>query len=206
MDTPRKAEPSRDVRRIAVGLVEAGEEPAVVAAIVGVAERSVWRWLSGWRRGGDAALATRARSGRPPKLTPAVGGALLRWLERSATEFGFATERWTARRLAAVLARERGVGVNRRYLSDWLDRHGVTPQLPQRVPRERDEAAVAAWVRERWPAIKKTSATAARPWRSATRAGSCSCRWSARRSPAAGTRRRWCTGPATATRSRSPRP
>ena len=54
-----------------------------------------------------------------------------------------------------MLVRERGVAVNRRYLSDWLGRHGVTPQLPQRVPRERDEAAVAAWVRDRWPAIKK---------------------------------------------------
>jgi transposase len=206
MDTPRKAEPSWDVRRIAVELVESGDEPREVAALVGVAERSVWRWLSAWRRRGDAGLATRPRPGRPPKLTGEVGAALLSWVDRSPREYGFATERWTARRLAAVLGRERGVGVNRRYLSEWLGRHGVTPQLPQRVPRERDEAAVAAWVGGRWPAIKKKSATPARPSRSATRAGSCCCRWSARRSRRAGTRRHSSTARGTATRSRWPRP
>jgi len=74
---------------------------------------------------------TRTRSGRPPKPTPPLGDDVLGWLELGATEFGFATGRWTARRLAAVLARERGVDVNQRYLSDWLGRHGVTPQLPR---------------------------------------------------------------------------
>jgi transposase len=171
MDAPRKAEPSWDVRRIAVELVQEGEPPAEVAAVLGVGERSVWRWLATFRACGATGLATRARSGRPPKLTPGLGGRVLSWVDRSPGEFGFATERWTARRLAAVLERDAGVAVNRRYLSDWLARHGVTPQLPQRVPRERDGLAVAAWVRDRWPAVKKRPATRARRWRSPTRPG-----------------------------------
>jgi transposase len=83
MDTPRKAEPLWDVRRIAVELVESGDEAAEVAASVGVAERSVWRWLAAWRRRGDAGLATRPRSGRPPKLTDELGAELLSWLTAS---------------------------------------------------------------------------------------------------------------------------
>jgi len=44
-----------------------------------------------------------------------------------------------------------------------LTRHGVTPQVPQRIPRERDEAKVAAWVTQQWPLIKKRWSTAAPP-------------------------------------------
>jgi transposase len=75
--------------------------------------------------------------------------------DRSPTEFGFGDERWTARRLAAVVAERMGVAFNHRYLNDWLARRGISPQLPQRVPRERDEAAVARWLAYDWPAIKR---------------------------------------------------
>jgi transposase len=155
MYAPRKAEPSELLRRFAVELAEQGEPAADVAQLLGVGERSVWRWLGVWRAWGEGSLATGRRSGRPPKLTPRRGRALLSWLDRSPRDFGFATERWTAPRLASVLRRESGVAVNHRYLNDWLGRHGVTPQVPQRVPRERDEAKVAAWAAEQWPLIKK---------------------------------------------------
>jgi len=149
------------VRRLAVEMVEDGDSVPEVAAVIGVAERSVWRWLRAWRTDGDDALVGARRSGRPPKLTGEVASTLLSWLDASACDFGFVTERWTARRLSAVLARELGIGVNHRYLNDWLSRHGITPQLPQRVPRERDEAAIAAWVAGDWPLIKKRWSTTA---------------------------------------------
>ena len=173
MYAPRKAEPSESLRRFAVELVERGEPAGDVAELLDVGERSVWRWLAAWRSRGAGSLAAGRRSGRPPKLTPGCGRTLLAWLDRSPCEFGFATERWTAPRVAAVLARELGVAVNHRYLNDWLGRHGVTPQVPHRVPRERDEARVAAWAREQWPAIKKRWSSGPPPWGLPTRAASC---------------------------------
>jgi transposase len=172
MNAPRKAEPSESLRRLAVELAEQGDAAGDVAQLLGVGERSVWRWLAAWRARGEGSLATGRRTGRPPKLTPRRAGALLSWVDRSPCDFGFATERWTAPRLAWVLERELGVTVNHRYLSDWLGRHGVTPQVPQRVPKERDEAKVAAWAREQWPAIKKKWPSGPRPLVSRTRAGS----------------------------------
>jgi transposase len=173
MDTPRTAAALEDVRHLGVSMVCAGESPAEAAELLGVSERSVWRWLSAWHRLGDAGLAPEPGRGRPPKLTAEVAAAALSWVDRSPCEFGFATERWTARRVAMLLERDLGVRVNRRYLSGWLRDRGVTPQTPQPVPRERDEAKVAAWVGRRWPLIKKRSGTATRPSPFPTKAASC---------------------------------
>jgi transposase len=173
MDAPRTARMLEYVRHLGISMLAGGESPPDVAELLGVSERSVWRWQRLWRRDGAAGLAARPGRGRPPKLTDGQAALVLSWVDRSPGEFGFATDRWTAPRLAAVLWRELRVRMNHRYLNDWLARRGVTPQVPQRVPRERDEAAVAAWVAGRWPLIKKTSSTAARPSASRTRAGSC---------------------------------
>ena len=172
MEMPWKAQPPQCLRRVAVEMVEDGDAVEEVAGLLGVTERSVWRWLGAWRAGGEAALAAAPRSGRPPKLAGGVAAAVLSWLDRSPCEFGFVTERWTARRLASVLERELGVAVNHRYLSDWLGRHGVTPQVPQRVPKERDEAKVAAWAAGQWPLSKKRWSSGRRPLVLRTKAGS----------------------------------
>ena len=50
---------------------------------------------------------------------------------------------------------ERPLDLNSRYLSTWLRDRGFSPQKPQRVPRERDPEAVAAWLESDWPRIKK---------------------------------------------------
>ena len=163
MFDPKQALAPEHLRRLAVRMAIDGDPPEQVADVLGVSERSVWRWVAAWRAGGEAGLATRPGQGRPPKLTDRRAAAVLGWVRRSPAAFGFATERWTAPRVAAVIGDRFGVRLNHRYLNDWLGRHGVTPQVPERRPRERDDAAIAAWVAGEWPALKKGSATAARP-------------------------------------------
>jgi hypothetical protein len=50
--------------------------------------------------------------------------------------------------------------MNHRYLNDWLRRRGVTPQIPGKVARERDEAAIRWWVATVWPRIKRNARAA----------------------------------------------
>src|SRR5687767_15348522 len=150
MIEPRMALSMEQRRRLGVVLVLDGEAPEQVADVLRVSERSVWRWLSAWREGGDPGLRTRPGWGRPPKLTDAQAARVLGWVGRSACEFGFVTERWTAPRLAAVIEDRFGVRMNHRYLNDWLARRSVTPQVPEPRPRERDEQAVRAWVARDW--------------------------------------------------------
>lgn len=42
-----------------------------------------------------------------------------------------------------------------RYLCAWLRARGLTPQKPQRVPRQRDPETIAAWLRTEWPRLNK---------------------------------------------------
>lgn len=202
---PRKALSAEQLRRLAVLMVNDGDPPEEVADVLDVSERSVWRWLSRWRRRGrlsDAGLATRPGRGRPPKLTGRQAAQVLRWVEASPCDFGFATERWTAPRVAAVVERRLGVNMNHRYLNEWLRVRGITPQIPPRLARERDEGLIAAWVAHAWPGIKKRSSDAARSLFSRTKAVSCFCRSCAARSRRAATLPRSGTAPASGTRCR----
>ena len=94
-------------------------------------------------------------SGRPPKLSVIQEKIALRWLTESPRRHGFETELWTAARFGQLIREEFGVALNHRYLSAWLRDRGLSPQKPQRVPRQRDPEAIAAWLESDWPRIKK---------------------------------------------------
>jgi transposase len=207
MELPRKAQRAEELRLRAVLCVEEGELPQDVARWLEVSERTLWRWLSAWRAAGGAAeaLARKRPPGRPRKLTAAQERQVLSWFGRSPCAFGFATERWTAPRVAELIRRRFGVRMNARYLCDWLGRRGISPQIPQRVPRERDQAAIDAWVAHRWPRIKKSRGSRAPAWFSRTKAAFCSRRCCAGRWRRSGTPRCSSNAPATATRSQRPR-
>lgn len=155
MESPRTARVLEYIRHLAVSWVDEGDGPAEVAEHLEVSERSVWRWLAAWRRDGPSGLAPKPGRGRPAKLTRGQATRVLSWLDRSPCTFGFANERWTAPRVAAVIARQMGVRMNHRYLNDWLARRGITPQVPEPVARERDQAVIDAWLRYAWPRVKK---------------------------------------------------
>ena len=155
MATTRSAQELENRRRLAVARVNEGYTQAEVARFLGVNVRSVRRWVAAHRSGGDAGLAATVAPGRAARLTPAQVEAVLGWLARPATDFGFATELWTAPRVARLIEKELGVAYHSRYLNEWLTARGITPQKPRRVPRERDQAEVDRWVAEELPRIKK---------------------------------------------------
>lgn len=155
MRTPGSADELEYRRRLAVERVSEGYSTLEVADFLGIDPSTVRRWLAAFRERGDAGLVVRPASGRPGKLTSTQEKIALRWLTESPVYHGFETELWTAARLGLLIREEFGVGLNPRYLSTWLRDRGWTPQKPQRVARERDPEAVAAWLESDWPRIKK---------------------------------------------------
>jgi transposase len=150
-------------RRLAVQRVEDGYSIAEVADFVGVDPRTVRRWMAAFRRRGAAGLAAHPVPGRPPKLTSTQEKIVGRWLATNPTELGFATELWTAPRLALVIEQEFHIRFHPDYLTAWLRRRGYTPQKPRRVHRERDDEAIAEWLAKDWPRIQKKRAGGAPP-------------------------------------------
>lgn len=149
-------------RHLAVQRVAEGYSTEDVADFLGVNPRSVRRWLVADRRHGAAGLAARAIPGRPPKLSTTQEKIVCRWLTEPPTEHGFTTDLWSAPRLAQLIQHELGVTLNWRYLCAWLRQRGYTPQKPRRVAREHDEEAIARWLAQDWPRIKKRHAGAGR--------------------------------------------
>ena len=156
MSTRPSASELENRRRLAVARVAEGYKQVEVARFLGVDPRSVRRWVSAHQADGDAGLAARVAPGRASRLTPDQEREVLGWLAKSPAEFGFATDLWTAPRVARVIERAFGVTFHPRYLNEWLTARGITPQKPQRVPRERDQAEIDRWVAEEWPRIKKS--------------------------------------------------
>jgi transposase len=155
MTYTRTAHELKNRRRLAVDRVNAGYAQTQVARILKVSPRSVRRWMHAYRAGGDDALQAKPRPGRPGKLTGEQAATVLGWFRQSPTDFGFATELWTARRVAQLIRQRFGVAMNHRYLNAWLTTRGITPQKPQRQAREHDQAAIERWLREDWPRIQK---------------------------------------------------
>jgi putative transposase len=68
---------------------------------------------------------------------------------------GFATERWTPKRIAALITRDFGVHYHPRYLKRPLKAHGFSLQRPATRAKERDELVIAVWPKRDWVVLKR---------------------------------------------------
>jgi transposase len=76
-----------------------------------------------------------------------------------AQAFGFLGEVWTRRRVAQLIHDEFGVRYHPAHVSRLLKQIGWSPQRPLVRASQRDDAAIASWYAERWPALKKSACT-----------------------------------------------
>lgn len=159
---PPKVRPRRDFyglelrRREAARRFARGESQAEVAHALSVSRQSVSRWYHQWHDGGGAALRAAGRAGRKPRLSAEQLAQVEAALRRGANANGFATGLWTLPRVAQVITRQTGVSFHPGHVWRILRALHWTLQRPARRAVERDEAAIRQWVRERWPAVKKT--------------------------------------------------
>ena len=140
-------------RHRAWALHQEGWTGAAIAQALDVTPGAVSQWLKKPREGGAAALQIRIPPGAPPKLTAEQRAELPRLLAQGAEAYGFLGDVWTTKRVAAVIRREFGVSYHPAHVSRLLRACGWTVQKPVFRATQRDEAAIAAWTAERWPAL-----------------------------------------------------
>lgn len=151
-------------RRLAVARINEGYPQIDVARFLGVNYRTLRRWYARYREEGDDGLNAKPHPGRKPKLTPRQARTVLTWFRKSPRSFGFDTELWSAPRVARIIERKWSVRFHPRYLNAWLAARGITPQKPQRQPRERDQRAINRWLKHEWPRIQNGHAAAGPIW------------------------------------------
>src|SRR5262245_34897395 len=146
----------REWRRLrALHLKQPGWYPRDIAEALGASEEAVSRWLARARDDGPEALRTRARPGRPPKLSPAQKRLIPEFLWHGPEAYGFRGEVWTCARVARVIEEEFGVRYHKDHVGRLLKELHWTPQVPIRRAIQRDEEAIRRWRDEVWPDLQR---------------------------------------------------
>lgn len=143
----------------AADMFRRGKAQADVARALGVSAQSVSNWYREWSTGGRAALAGAGRAGRLPRLTDEQLADVAGALAKGPRANGFPTDLWTLARVADVI--ETATGVHFGPTQTWeilRSRLGWSRQRPARRALERNDEAIANWVANDWPRIKKVPA------------------------------------------------
>lgn len=145
-------------RRIrAVELIDRGESCNAVARILGIHATSIRRWQRQVSQG--VGLKSKPASGRPARLTVQDCERLEALLLEGAEAHGWPNNLWTGPRVGKLIKDRFGVKYNPVYVCEILKRRlGWTPQKPQRLRADGDDAAIALWVKEQFPRILSEAA------------------------------------------------
>ena len=144
----------KEARRLhAWHLRQKGWTQRQIAAALGVSEAAVSQWVKRARQGGPPALRHHPPSGAPRRLAAAQLARLPDLLHRGPEAYGFRGQVWTRGRVAAVLRLEFGVSYHPVHVGRLLKAIRWSPQKPARRAHQRDEAAIAHWREQTWPAI-----------------------------------------------------
>lgn len=146
----------KEARRLqAWHLKQQGWPQRQIAEALGVSAGAVSQWMARARDVGPEALRRRPPPGAPRRLSPEPLARLPELLHRGPPAYGFRGDLWTRSRVAAILRWECGVSSHPRHVGRLLDARRWSPQKPVRRARQRNEAAMAQWRDDTWPAIKK---------------------------------------------------
>jgi len=146
----------REERRFrAWDLHQQGWKQRDIATALGVSDGAVSQWLARARAGGVDDLHNRPHPGASPRLTEQQRQRIPALLARGAEHYGFLGNIWTSQRVAEVIERTFGVRYNVSHVRRLLYALGFSVQKPQLTATQRDEAAIATWVHEDLPALKK---------------------------------------------------
>jgi len=144
-------------RRRAISLFEQREfSLSVIARLVGCSPSSVVRWRDRWLADGERGLAVGASPGRPQKMSKRQKAQLLRDLLKGPMAFGWQTDVWTTKRIAALIQDRFSVSYHYTHVARLLHALDWSPQKPERRALERNEQAIQEWKAGEWKRIKKT--------------------------------------------------
>ena len=160
MAIPRKgrgdAATQAQVRRLAVKAVRAGMTQTAAATTCGVSVRAVNGWMAKDRMGGLRALQAQPRGRRSGegRLTPAQALRIRQLiLDKMPDQLKLGFYLWTRAAVVALIARRLDLTISLTTAGRYLKAWGFSPQKPVRRAYERNDVAIARWLKHDYPAI-----------------------------------------------------
>jgi transposase len=146
------------LRRSLVQAVRGGMSQTEAAGIFGVSLRAANKWMALDKSGGLRALKLKRRGRRAGqgRLDPVQGKRIRQLIIDSLPDqLKLPFYLWTRAAVVSLIEREYGIEVSLTSVGRYLRRWGMSPQKPVRRAYERNDAAIAHWLRQEYPAIAR---------------------------------------------------
>jgi transposase len=144
------------LRRSVVKAVRSGMKQTHAAKMFGVSVRAANKWVALDKTGGLRALKRKRRGRRAGegRITAAQAAGIRRLIiGRMPDQLRLPFYLWTRAAVALLIKREYEIEVSLTTVGRYLKRWGMSPQKPVRRAYERNDAAIALWLRREYPAI-----------------------------------------------------
>ena len=144
------------LRKLVVKAVRGGMKQTEAAAVYGVSLRAVSKWMRLSRSGGLRALklgkrGRRSGSGHLDQQQAVRIRALI--VGKMPDQLKLPFYLWTREAVAQLIEREYGIAVSPTSVGRYLRAWGMSAQKPVRRAYERNDEAIARWLKEEYPVI-----------------------------------------------------
>lgn len=146
------------LRRSVVKAVREGMTQTAAAPTFGVSLRAVNKWMALDKAGGLRNLTLKRRGRRPGsgRLTPKQAARIRQQIiDHMPDQLKLGFYLWTRAAVAQLIEREVGVVLALTTVGRYLKTWGMSAQKPVRRAYERNDAAIARWLRVEYPAIAR---------------------------------------------------
>lgn len=169
--TPERQAFGERLRLQAAERFAAGQDSALIAKELRVRVRSVQRWRKAWSDRGQVGLRSAGPVSRPI-LSDELFAVFEQELDKGPVAHGWPDQTWTLGRIATLIGRRFHRSYTPQGVAALLHRNGWSHQVPARRALERDDDAVAAWVKATWPSAEEPGRHSGPGWSSKTKPGS----------------------------------
>ena len=132
-----------------------------IAALLDVTPAAVSYWRKRFNSDGENALRFTPRTGRKSRLNTTQLEQLRAFLEQPPAEHGFDRLGWTLPMVTLLIEEKFQVSYHPDHVGKILHQLGLSVQRPQVRGVKREDAVVANWIEEVYPALKKNMASKA---------------------------------------------
>ena len=146
-------------RLLAVQMQENGMSVPEIAEIMNVGKSTVFDWIDKYRKGGLAAISTKAASGRPTTLDDSEMIRLYTMINgKDPRIHGFGMALWTRSLIRDLIKANFAKSVSLVTVGRILKKLGMSPQRPLYRSWKQDPERVERWKRQEYPAIRARAA------------------------------------------------